>query len=312
MLATPEKAIHGGGLQSEGNSSDLNLVGLTPLLEITSGKPEIAIGLIDGPVAIDHPGLTLESLKEISGTPAGSCADKTSVACAHGTFVAGILAGRRGGEAPAICPRCTLLITPIFAERATATEQVPSATPAELASAIFDVVRAGARVINLSMALVQPSARGVRELGQALDLAARESVLVVAAAGNQGTVGSTVITRHPWVIPVVACDGRGQPLALSNVGSSIGRRGLAAPGDGITSLEASGGSTTMSGTSVAAPFVTGALALLWSIFPRSTAAELKMAIGGASTFRRRSLAPPLMHAQAAYRALASAAQANAI
>jgi hypothetical protein len=66
----------------------------------------------------------------------------------------------------------------------------------------------------------------------------RESV---AAAGNQGTLGSTAITRHLWVIPVVAYDLQGRPMDQSNLGSSIGRRGLGAPGDRITSLGAEDG-----------------------------------------------------------------------
>jgi hypothetical protein len=39
-------------------------------------------------------------------------------------------------------------------------EQVTSATPGELALVIFDVVKAGARVINLNVALLRESARG--------------------------------------------------------------------------------------------------------------------------------------------------------
>ena len=64
---------------------------------------------------------------------------------------------------------------------------------------------------------------------------------MVAAAGNQGTVGSSVITRHPWVIPVIACDLQGRPTTESNLGSSIGRRGLAAPGENIASLGTTAG-----------------------------------------------------------------------
>ena len=45
------------------------------------------------------------------------------------------------------------------------------------------------------------------------------------------------------------------------LGSSIGRRGLSAPGDAITSLSAAGPPLTLGGTSVAAPFVTGTIAL---------------------------------------------------
>jgi subtilisin family serine protease len=154
-------------------------------MELTSGSPRITIGLIDGPVATDHPELNAESLKEIHGTPTGSCSDVTSVACVHRTFVGGVLGAKRGSAAPAICPGCTLLVRPIFSETSSLDEQVPSATPKELAQAILDVVQAGARVINLSIALVQQSASGEAELGTALDHAARKGVVVVAAAGNQ-------------------------------------------------------------------------------------------------------------------------------
>ena len=70
--------------------------------------------------------------------------------------------------------------------------------------------RRGARIINLSLALAQRSTRGEQALEEALNQAVRRGVIVVAAAGNQGTLGSSAITRHPWVIPVVACDLRGQ------------------------------------------------------------------------------------------------------
>ena len=108
---------------------------------------------------------------------------------------------------------------------------MPRASAEELATAIAEVVDAGARIVNLSVALIQPSARGERELQQGLDYAALKGAIVVAAAGNQGTLGSTVITRHPWVVPVVAYDLRGRPMALSNLGGSIGRRGVGAPGE---------------------------------------------------------------------------------
>ena len=97
-------------------------------------------------------------------------------------------------------------------------------------------------------------------------------ITVVAAAGNQGTVGSSAITRHAWVIAVIGCDLEGRPTAESNLGSSIGRWGLAAPGQNITSLGTDGKPQTSGGTSVAAPFVTGAIALLWSEFPGASAA----------------------------------------
>lgn len=138
---------------------------------------------------------------------------------------------------------------------------------------------------------------------QALDYAAQHEVLVVAAAGNQGTVGSSAITRHPWVISVIGCDSQGRPTAESNLGSSIGRWGLAAPGENITSLGADGKPQTSAGTSAAAPFVTGAIALLWSEFPGARAAQIKLAVTQAGRPARRTIAPPLLDAWAAYEAL---------
>jgi subtilisin family serine protease len=180
---------------------------------------------------------------------------------------------------------------------------MPSATPDELAEAIIDCINAGARVINLSAALAQPSTKGERELEQALDYAVRRGAIVVAAAGNQGTVGSSAITRHPWVIPVVACDIVGRPISYSNLGSSIGRWGLSAPGDNITSLGTEGKPLTFSGTSAAAPFVTGAIALVWSEFPNANAARIKLAVTQASLVRRNSVVPPLLDAWGAYQGM---------
>jgi subtilisin family serine protease len=280
----------------------LGLVNLTALMERTSGEPEIVVGLLDGPVATNHPDLTNEHIREIPGSIRSACAQTGSVACLHGTFVAGILSAKRNSNAPAICPNCTLLVRPIFAETQVGSLQLPSATPEELAAAILDSIKAGARVLNLSVTLLHPST-GQRELEEALDYAARRGVIAVAAAGNQGAVGSSAITRHPWVIPVVAYDLRGRPTNQSNLGSSIGRRGLGAPGEDVTSLGADGGPITFGGTSVAVPFVTGAIALLWSQFPTATATAVRFAITQVSTQRRTTVVPPLLDAWAAYRLL---------
>jgi subtilisin family serine protease len=134
--------------------------------------------------------------------------------------------------------------------------------------------------------------------------------MIVAAAGNQGKVGSTAITRHPWVIPVIACNNHGQPLQLSNLGSSIGRKGLSAPGEDITSLGSENNTVTFSGTSVAAPFVTGIIALLRSEFPGLSASAIKQAMKIENT--RRSLIPPLVNAMASFQYLNSFYRQKAI
>jgi subtilisin family serine protease len=182
---------------------------------------------------------------------------------------------------------------------------IPSASPQDLAEAIIDTVDAGARIINLSSALAQSSPKGENKLEEALNYAAHHGAIIVAAAGNQGTVGSSAITQHPWVIPVVSCDGKGLPTSESNLSDSIGRRGLKAPGQNITSLGTNGQPLTFSGTSAAAPFVTGTIALLWSEFPSADVAEVKLAITRSGRQPRNTLVPPLLDAWAAYQTVAS-------
>jgi subtilisin family serine protease len=230
---------------------------------------------------------------------------KDSDACLHGTYVAGILSAKRVSPAPAICPDCTLLLRPIFLENKSANGQMPSATADELAAALIDCIDAGAHVINLSASLLQQSPKCIDQLEEVFDYSIRRGVIVVAAAGNQGTVGSTPITRHNWVIPVAACDLLGRPISYSNLGSSIGKRGLIASGDNVTSLGSEGKTLTLGGTSAAAPFVAGTLALLWSIFPGVPAADLKFTVTQTTVRRRKTVVPPLLDAWAAYQAIAT-------
>ena len=84
---------------------------------------------------------------------------------------------------------------------------MPSATPTELAAAILDSIRAGARVLKLSVVLVHPSSTGQREFEEALDYAARRGAIAVAAAGNQGAVRSSAIPgSFQWLLMTCEAD----------------------------------------------------------------------------------------------------------
>lgn len=279
--------------------SPLDLVKLPQLMKLTSGRSEIVVAMVDGPVAADHADLARSSIRDARDGGA-QCAQTSSAACVHGTFVAGILSAKRGSAAPAICPDCTLLVNPVFSEAATGNAGQPSATPERLATAIVECVKSGARVLNLSLAVTRSSSKGERALKLSLDHAARHGVIVVAAAGNQGAVGGTIITSHPWVIAVAACDADGRPVNQSNLGRSIGRNGLRAPGEKVTSLGADGPSLTLGGTSVATPFVTGAVALICSQLRGATGAQIRRAFHQAHARGRSSVTPPLLDAWAVY------------
>ena len=145
---TPEQTVGSGIMRSEATTDPLALVGLTALMDRSAGRREIRIGLIDGPVALDHAELATDRIEPVGDTPGAACGSPSSAACAHGTFVAGILSGRRGSAAPSLCPDCTLLLRPIFFEQGAGTGRMPNATPDELADAVHDCVEAGAHVIN--------------------------------------------------------------------------------------------------------------------------------------------------------------------
>src|SRR3954469_14575851 len=78
----------------------LQLIKLTALMERTSGRPEVNVALIDGPVVTQHADLAGERLREISGNHGATCSLALSTACLHGTFVAGILSAKRNSPAP--------------------------------------------------------------------------------------------------------------------------------------------------------------------------------------------------------------------
>ena len=281
--------------------SPLDLVQLGALMNRTSGTSGIRIGLIDGPVALDHPELTSGNIVHLGETQRACRANAS--ACLHGTAVAGILSARRGSDAPAICPNCTLLLRPIFGEPDAPERDMPSASPRELAQAIDDCLAARAHVINISAALSRPSLSNEPALHDALARAAQDGVIIVAASGNHGMLGSTALTRHPWVVPVVAYGLNGRPIAYSNLGHSIGSRGLGAPGDGVRTLGPGGQWLGVGGTSAAAPFVTGTIALLFSAFPCARAVDVKRVLTSRRATPRACVVPPLLNAAAAYHAL---------
>lgn len=252
------------------------------------GSPDLVVAVLDGPVAVDHPGLAGATVRDLAGGGV-SCSVLGDVACGHGTAVVGMLVAGRDTPARGVCPGVPVVVRPIFGDRGSAVAKAQV-----LADAVVECVDAGARILNVSAAFTGVVPAREDALGQALGYAARHGVVVVAAAGNDGRVGGSPLLSHPWVIPVTATDRHGNPLTTTNLGGSIGRNGLAAPGSGITALRAAGGYGRFGGTSAAAPLVTGALALAWSAAPTASAEQVRAAAIG--TGRRRGVLPPLLDA----------------
>jgi subtilisin family serine protease len=270
-----------------GSADDLalRLTGLDRAMGRSGGDPSILIGLLDGPVAA-HPHLP----------GVGSDTEASNEASVHGTLVAGVLVAQRGSGAPGICPSCRLLVRPIFEA-----DGVLNTDAAIVADRIVECVDAGARLVNISAAYVLPSGVGDSRVAMVLDHAALRGAIVVVAAGNYGRIAGSPLVSHPSVVPVAACDESGRPMPSSNLGASIGRRGVLAPGFNITSLASGGGLDQLNGTSAATALVTGAIALAWSAAPAAPVAAIRRAVLGRRT--RRVIVPPLLDAWALYQSV---------
>ncbi|NOW34915.1 S8 family peptidase [Clostridium beijerinckii] len=128
-------------------------------------------------------------------------------------------------------------------------------------------------IINLSLGSSVPSTA----LQQEVDKAYNQGILVVAAAGNDGTSdGSTDTVDYPAkyssVIAVAAIDSNNKRPSFSSTGNNVE---VAAPGVSVLSTYLNNKYVSMSGTSMSAPFVTGDLALLKQANPGLSPNQLR-------------------------------------
>ena len=290
------------------------LIHLEPLMERSRGSSQIRIGLLDGTVDADHPAFEGRLIQTLNLETASDHQAEYHGPSRHGTLIAGLLVANRGTPAPSICPDCTLVVRQILGNpRPLGDADSPlESTPDELAKAIFQAVDAGARILNLSVAASPPSLQVHPALEDAYGYAQRRGAIVVTAAGNSSTCGYLSHIQHPWVIPVAACDRGGVPTPTTNLGPTIGTRGVLAPGSALTSTSPGGGFAPTSGTSVATAIVTGVIALLWSLNPEASAEAVRYSVAGKCNRRRPSVIPRLLDVCATWRSLQSMLNPTAI
>jgi subtilisin len=167
----------------------------------------------------------------------------------HGTHVAGIIAAEEDGFGViGVAPEVDLFAVKVLDGAGFGLEEW-------LIAGIEWAVQNGIEIINLS--IEGPDAQGLHD---ACDRAYEAGVLLVAAGGSSLVGGGPV--RHPAayasVIGVTATDALDQPGYFSPVGEELE---LAAPGVDVLSTTAGGAYGVLSGTSQAAPHVTGVGAL---------------------------------------------------
>ncbi len=276
-------------------NSALEQINIAKLLNETKGNPELIIAMIDGPVNTRHPAFAQASINNLENPEFIVCQNTDSLACMHGTFIAGVLVASRESEAPGICPACKLLVRPLFCE-AKDFDQCPIVSPKELAKVLRKVIDAEAKIINLSIGLSGRDAEMTTELEAAYDYAQEKGSIVIAASGNQAAFQVNPLFKHPWIIPVAAAEKSGQVYKDSNIGRGVANNGLLAPGENVLSVDSKDDYRNMTGTSVAAPFVTGTVALLWSLYPQADAQDIHHCIR-LYGHDRQGAVPPMLDAE---------------
>ena len=257
-------------------------VGARAAWAYTRGRPEIVVAVLDTGVDLAHPDLVG---RLVTGTDVGAGDSDPTDENGHGTHVAGIIAAASGNGigVSGVAPAVVVMPVKVMSDDGSIWE------PA-VAEGIAWAVAHGARVVNLSLGGDEDSPA----IDASIDAARARGVVVVASAGNhdEGTVDPGVSQPGAYgpSLTVAAVDdadgGAGPPgtparyarASYSNAGAQVD---LAAPGSTILSTSPSRGRNAyrrLSGTSMAAPFVSAAAALVLSRDPSLSADQVEAAL----------------------------------
>ena len=250
---------------------------------ITQGSPEIVVAVIDSGIDFSLPELAevrwvnaKESLNSRDDDGNGYVDDlfgwdfrenvpvhlRRTALHPHGTSVASVIAAR-AKEVVGVAPNVRIMDVRFLDSRGLFYERDWN----KLAQAIDYAVANGAHIINLSLYAKNKPPKVVEE---ALRRAWEKGVIVVTIAGNEGQARVNPLGAYAFVLTVSAVDKADERASFSNFGPEVD---LAAPGAEIPVLLPKGAVGSLSGTSFAAPHVSGTLALILSANPRLSAKE---------------------------------------
>jgi subtilisin len=216
----------------------------------------VRIGVLDSGVDLKHPllrgllgkGINLLKPEEPPGDENG-----------HGTHVAGVIALACGAWSDLMpAPPVELHPVRIF-------DRAGYGRIGDIVKGLYWCADNDIAIINLSFGTDMKTSRALQ---RAVEDVKAAGLLMVGAGGNDGRTGEVDFPgRYPEVLAVSACTRTDRLAPFSSTGAEID---IIAPGSGVISLAPGDGFVRMSGTSMAAPHVSAAAALLLSQEPNLT------------------------------------------
>ncbi|MEU0680607.1 type VII secretion-associated serine protease mycosin [Streptomyces albogriseolus] len=239
----------------------------------------VTVAVLDTGVEADHPDLDGNVLEGKDFVGFGAREGDEAWA-RHGTAMAGIIAGHghgpgNGDGVLGVAPEARILpVRVILEDKDPARAKARSTRGNALAEGIRWAADHGADVINLSLGDDSASAHPEQGEDEAIQYALRKGVVVVASAGNGGEKGDRISypAAYPGVIAATAVDRYGTRAPFST------RRWYAtvsAPGVDVIIADPDHKYYEGWGTSAAAAFVSGAVALVKAAHPDLTPAQIK-------------------------------------
>lgn len=240
-------------------------VGLDAAHRVSSGDG-VLVAILDTGAALDHPALaghivggwdfidrdpTPSDDPDLLDNDGDGHVDE---AHGHGTHVAGIIART--------APRARLMIVRVL-------DADGQGDILSVSAGIEYAIEHGAQVINMSLGMLRSSDVIQHMLAQAEE---EHGIVCVASAGNwSGEVPAEFPATSSHVLAVAAVDSDRRAATFTSFGSFVA---ISAPGVSVRSAFWDGGYVLWSGTSMAAPFVSGTAALLLSVHPDWSQAEV--------------------------------------
>jgi serine protease len=274
MMTPDSESVPFGISMTKGDSSMIPVSRGSSSSSACSDPDSFKVAIIDSGVEADHPDIPCRDINDLDTNCKGisiGIGDLPWYAptrrAGHGTHVFGTI-GAIGGNDEGVAGMVPDSAGICYLIARVSDDDSNVVYASTVFEAIDWAITQGANVINLSL-----GGATFYQAGQNLiDKAHENGALTVATAGNSGSENLHYPGSFDHVLSVAAVDADGTGASFSQQNEKVD---VAAPGVGIVSTYIGGGYVAATGTSMAAPHVTGAIAKVWSVCRQCSNAQVE-------------------------------------